>query len=230
MQKLGESSFTQIKEQEKISTSRADTAYVQCIANQLVAEVPASYGQSRWEVVVFDSPQVNAFALPGGKVGVYSGLLKVAKNQDQVAAVVGHEIAHVLARHSNERVSRTQLTNMGLSAADLALGQSGLRQPAMAALGLGVQVGYLLPYGREQEAEADRLGLEMMARAGFNPEQSIDLWRNMSAAASGRQPPELLSTHPSHGTRIQELNAAMPSASALYQQARTQGKTPTCRR
>ncbi|WP_375058523.1 M48 family metallopeptidase [Zobellella sp. DQSA1] len=230
MQQLGEASFTQIKEQEKISSNRADTGYLQCISNRLVAEIPAGFGQSQWEVVVFDSPQVNAFALPGGKIGVYSGLLKVAKNQDQVAAVVGHEIAHVLARHSNERVSRTQLSNLGLSAADMALGQSGLRQPAMAALGLGVQVGYLLPYGREQESEADRLGLELMARAGFNPEESIALWRNMSAASSGQQPPELLSTHPSHGSRTQELNAAMPNALALYQQARAQGKTPACRR
>lgn len=230
MQKLGETSFTQIKEQEKPSGNRSDIQYVQCITDRLVAEIPAGYGQTQWEVVVFDSPQVNAFALPGGKVGVYSGLLKVAGSADQVAAVIGHEIAHVLARHSNERVSRSQLTNIGLSAADVALGQSTLRQPAMAALGLGVQVGYLLPYGREQESEADRLGLELMSRAGFNPEQSLDLWRNMSAASSGKQPPELLSTHPSHGTRIQELDAAMPAALALYQQARAQGKTPVCRR
>ncbi|ATG73327.1 M48 family metallopeptidase [Zobellella denitrificans] len=230
MARLGESSFAQIKEQEKVSGNRADTAYVQCISNQLVAELPPVFGQHQWEVVVFDSPQINAFALPGGKIGVYSGLLKVARDQDQVAAVVGHEIAHVLARHSNERVSRTQLSNLGLSAADMALGQSGLREPAMAALGLGVQVGYLLPYGREQESEADRLGLELMARAGFDPQASIALWRNMSAASSGQQPPELLSTHPSHGTRTQELNAAMPNALALYQQARAQGKTPACRR
>lgn len=230
MAKLGESSFAQLKEQEKVSSSRADTAYVQCISNQLVAEIPSGLGQRQWEVVVFDSPQINAFALPGGKIGVYSGLLKVARDQDQVAAVVGHEIAHVLARHSNERVSRTQLSNLGLSAADMALGQSGLREPAMAALGLGVQVGYLLPYGREQESEADRLGLELMARAGFDPQASIALWRNMSAASSAQQPPELLSTHPSHGTRTQELNAAMPDALALYRQARAQGKAPACRR
>ena len=230
MARLGESSFAQIKEQEKVSGNRADAAYVQCISNQLVAELPPAFGQQQWDVVVFDSPQVNAFALPGGKIGVYSGLLKVARDQEQVAAVVSHEIAHVLARHSNERVSRTQLSNLGLSAADMALGQSGLREPAMAALGLGVQVGYLLPYGREQESEADRLGLELMARAGFDPQASIALWRNMSAASSGQQPPELLSTHPSHGTRTQELHAAMPNALALYQQARAQGKAPACRR
>ncbi|WP_050899411.1 M48 family metallopeptidase [Oceanimonas sp. GK1] len=226
MQRLGEQSFAQLKEQETISADGALNRYVQCVTNHLVAEVP---GGGQWEVVLFDSKQVNAFALPGGKVGVYSGLFTVAETQDQLAAVIGHEIAHVLARHSNERVSRTQLTNIGLSAADTALGQSGLRQPAMAALGLGVQVGYLLPYGREQEAEADRLGLQLMARAGFDPQQSVALWRNMSAQ-SGSQPPELLSTHPSHGTRIQGLSALMPEASNLYMQARAQGKQPACRR
>ncbi|WP_371319594.1 M48 family metallopeptidase [Oceanimonas pelagia] len=227
MQRLGEQSFAQLKEQETVSKDRALNGYVQCVTNQLVAELS---GGGQWEVVLFDSNQVNAFALPGGKVGVYTGLLRVANTQDQLAAVIGHEIAHVLARHSNERVSRTQLANIGLSAADTALGQSGIRQPAMAALGLGVQVGYLLPYGREQEAEADRLGLELMARAGFDPQQAVTLWRNMAAAESGNQPPELLSTHPSHGTRIQGLSTLLPQASNLYMQARAQGKQPACAR
>ncbi|MDP5291488.1 M48 family metallopeptidase [Oceanimonas sp. CHS3-5] len=226
MQRLGEESFSQLKEQETISADQRLNRYVQCVTNQLVAEVP---GGGQWEVVLFDSKQVNAFALPGGKVGVYTGLFKVANTQDQLAAVIGHEIAHVLSRHSNERVSRTQLTNIGLSAADAALGQSGIRQPAMAALGLGVQVGYLLPYGREQEAEADRLGLQLMAKAGFDPEQAITLWRNMAAQSNG-QPPQLLSTHPSHGTRIQGLSSLMSEASNFYRQARGQGKQPACGR
>ncbi len=231
MASLGQSSFEQIKGEEKLSTSRSDNAYVQCVTNQLVTVLPSSYRQSPWEVVVFDSPEVNAFALPGGKIGVYSGLLKVAKTQDQLASVIGHEMAHVLAKHSNERVSRSQLTNMGLGVADAALGQSGLREPAMAALGLGVQVGYLLPYDREQEVESDRLGLQLMAQAGFRPEEAVNMWQNMSAASSGRQqPPELLSTHPSHGSRIQELNALMPEAQSVYQQARNQGKVPACHR
>ncbi|WP_107851974.1 M48 family metallopeptidase [Oceanimonas marisflavi] len=227
MQRLGEQSFSQIKEQENISNDRNLNRYVQCVTDSLVTELS---GAGQWEVVLFDSEQANAFALPGGKVGVYSGLLKIANTQDQLAAVIGHEIAHVLARHSNERVSRTQITNIGLSAADAALGQSGLRQPAMAALGLGVQVGYLLPYGREQEAEADRLGLQLMAQAGFDPQQAVTLWRNMAAAESGPQPPELLSTHPSHGTRIQGLSALVPEASNIYMQARAQGRRPACGR
>nr|WP_206063738.1 M48 family metallopeptidase [Oceanimonas sp. MB9] len=227
MQRLGEQSFAQIKEQENISNDRELNRYVQCITDSLVAELS---GTSQWEVVLFNSDQANAFALPGGKVGVYTGLLKIADTQDQLAAVIGHEIAHVLARHSNERVSRTQLTNIGLSAADAALGQSGVRQPAMAALGLGVQVGYLLPYGREQEAEADRLGLQLMAQAGFDPQQAVTLWRDMAAAEAGNQPPELLSTHPSHGTRIQGLSALVPDANNLYMQARAQGRRPACGR
>ncbi|TDW62374.1 peptidase M48-like protein [Oceanimonas baumannii] len=225
MQRLGEQSFADIKEQEKISRHAGLNRLVQCVTRQLVAEVP---GNGQWEVVLFDSKQINAFALPGGKVGVYSGLLKVADTQDQLAAVIGHEIAHVLAQHSNERVSRTQLTNIGLNAAGVALGQSGMREPAMAALGLGVQVGYLLPYGREQEAEADRLGLQLMARAGFDPQQAITLWRNMAAAGSGSQPPEILSTHPSHGTRIEGLSGLLPEANNLYMQARARGVQPAC--
>ncbi len=227
MQQLGEQSFTQLKEQERISTDRGLNRYVQCVTSQLTATLP---GANQWEVVLFDSEQINAFALPGGNIGVYTGLLKVANSQDQLAAVIGHEIAHVLARHSNERVSRTQLASIGLTAADAALGQSGVRESAMAALGLGVQVGYLLPYGREQEAEADKLGLQLMAQAGFDPEQAIALWRNMAAAESGNQPPELLSTHPAHGTRIQGLSGLLPEARTLYMQARAQGKQPACDR
>lgn len=158
--------------------------------------------------MVFDSDQVNAFALPGGKIGVYTGLLNVAVNQDQLATVIGHEVAHVLADHSNERLSQSQLANTGLSITSVALGSSEYKQyqgMTMAALGLGVQYGVILPYGRTQESEADIVGLEYMAKAGFDPNQSVDLWKNMAKASGGNQPPELLSTHPSHSTRIKDL-------------------------
>ena len=170
-----------MKQQEKVSTDAKMNAYVSCVAKAVTAQVPSQYGITSWEVVVFDSKQVNAFALPGGKIGVYSGLLKVAKNQDQLATVIGHELTHVLAQHSNERLSRSQLTGLGLAAADIAMGSSEYRGATMAALGLGVEVGVMLPYGREQESEADRLGLDLMARAGFNPTEAIPLWQNMSA-------------------------------------------------
>lgn len=232
MGQLGADSFEQMKKQEKVSTDARINAYVSCVAKAVTAQVPASYGITSWEVVVFDSKEVNAFALPGGKIGVYSGLLKVAKNQDQLATVIGHELTHVLAQHSNERLSRDQLTGLGMAAADIAIGSSQFSQyqgAAMAALGLGVQVGIALPYGREQESEADRLGLDLMARAGFDPAQAIPLWQNMSAAAGGKAPPQLLSTHPSDESRIAELQAQQAEAQPLYQQARAAGLAPQCK-
>lgn len=124
MNQLGADSFEQMKKQEKVSKDARVNAYVSCVARAVTAQVPASYGITSWEVVVFDSKEVNAFALPGGKIGVYSGLLKVAKNQDQLATVIGHELTHVLAQHSNERLSRDQLTGIGLAVADAAIGSS----------------------------------------------------------------------------------------------------------
>ncbi|MGB6187313.1 MAG: M48 family metallopeptidase [Aeromonas molluscorum] len=230
MNQLGADSFNQMKQQEKVSKDAKLNAYVSCVAKAVTAQVPSSYGISNWEVVVFDSKQVNAFALPGGKIGVYSGLLNVAKNQDQLATVIGHELTHVLAQHSNERLSRDQLTGLGLAVADAALGSSQGSGAAMAALGLGVQVGVSLPYGREQESEADRLGLDLMARAGFNPAEAIPLWQNMGQAAGGKTPPALLSTHPSNESRISELSAELATATPLYQQARAAGLTLQCKR
>lgn len=229
MSKLGADSFEQMKKQEKVSKDAKLNAYVSCVAKAVTAQVPASYGITSWEVVVFDSKQVNAFALPGGKIGVYSGLLKVAKNQDQLATVIGHELTHVLAQHSNERLSRSQLTGLGLAAADIAMGSSEYRGATMTALGLGVEVGVMLPYGREQESEADRLGLDLMARAGFNPAEAVPLWQNMSAAAGGKAPPQLLSTHPSNENRIAELQAQQAEARPLYEQARASGLVPQCK-
>ncbi|MDN3611612.1 M48 family metallopeptidase [Vibrio ostreicida] len=210
MSALGAQSFGQMKQQQPISKDSKINAYVQCVSKALIEQLPAQLEFSEWEVVVFDSDQVNAFALPGGKIGVYTGLLKVANNSDQLAAVIGHEIAHVLAEHGNERLSQSQLADAGIKLTGVAIGSSGYaqyQQTALAALGLGVQYGVLLPYGRTQESEADILGLEIMAKAGFDPQQSLQLWKNMAKVAGGQQPPELLSTHPSHDSRIQDLSA-----------------------
>ncbi|MCG9579560.1 M48 family metallopeptidase [Vibrio tubiashii] len=210
MSSLGAQSFEQMKKELKVSSDAKTNAYVQCVTDSITQHVPKQPGFDSWEVVVFDSDQVNAFALPGGKIGVYTGLLKVAVTQDQLATVIGHEIAHVLADHSNERLSQSQIANAGLQLTNIALGSSEYAQyqgATMAALGLGVQYGVLMPYGRTQESEADVVGLELMAKSGFDPNQSVDLWENMAKASGGAQPPELLSTHPSHGTRIQDLSA-----------------------
>ncbi|MGR5209581.1 M48 family metallopeptidase [Vibrio sp. WZ-1] len=224
MSSLGANSFEQMKKEIPISKDKKTNAYVQCVAKHITDTIPPQAGFKDWEVVVFDSDQVNAFALPGGKIGVYTGLLKVAKNQDQLATVIGHEVAHVLADHSNERLSQSQLANAGLSLANVAIGASEYKQyqqATMAALGLGVQYGVMLPYGRTQESEADVVGLGYMAKAGFNPNQSIDLWKNMSKAG-GEQPPEFFSTHPSHSTRIKDLQATISSLPAYN------AKAPKC--
>ncbi|WGV98113.1 M48 family metallopeptidase [Vibrio sp. YMD68] len=214
MSSLGAQSFEQMKAEQPISTNTKTNNYVQCVAKAVLTTVPAQPSFKEWEVVVFDSEQVNAFALPGGKIGVYTGLLNVAINQDQLATVIGHEIAHVLADHSNERLSQSQLANVGMQVTSVALGASEYAEyqsMTMAALGVGVQYGVILPYGRTQESEADILGLEFMAQAGFDPNQSVDLWKNMAKASGGAQPPELLSTHPSHDTRINDLKAKIQS-------------------
>jgi len=216
MSSLGTQSFEQMKKELKISSDPKTNAYVQCVAQSITQHVAKQPDFDEWEVVVFDSDQINAFALPGGKIGVYTGLLSVAVTQDQLATVIGHEIAHVLADHSNERLSQSQIANAGLQLTNIALGSSEYAQyrgATMAALGLGVQYGVLMPYGRTQESEADLVGLELMSKSGFDPRQSVDLWQNMAKASGGTQPPELLSTHPSHDTRIEDLSAKIQTLS-----------------
>ncbi|MES1945061.1 peptidase M48 Ste24p [Salinisphaera sp. PC39] len=221
---MGAASYAEIKKETKTSSDASVNRYVRCIANAITAQTGGN-----WEVTVFADDQANAFALPGGKIGVYTGLLDVAENQDQLAAVMAHEVAHVLADHGNERVSTSFAAQSGLElvSAVSGAGQSATGQKVMSLLGLGTQVGVLLPFSRAQESEADILGLQLMARSGFRPEASVALWRNMAERSEG-QPPEFLSTHPSHGSRIGALQENMPKARQLYEQARGAGRTPSC--
>jgi predicted Zn-dependent protease len=223
---MGVAAFDQVKAKTPVSGNPGTSAFVRCVAGRITGEINPAQAQSRnWEVQVFTSDDVNAFALPGGKIGVYTGLLKVARTQDQLAAVIGHEVAHVLARHANERVSTAYTTEAALTA----VGTSGLVSPQlMGLMGLGTQVGVLLPFSRTQETEADLLGLDLMARAGFDPRQSIALWQNMSASHKGGAPPEFMSTHPSDASRIAKLNARLPSAMSLYEAAHGAGRRPQC--
>lgn len=223
---LGIAAFEQQKKEAPVSRDAKANAYVQCVAGQLLR----SMGQvpSEWEVVVFDAKQVNAFALPGRKIGVYTGLLGVANNQHQLAAVVGHEIGHVIAQHSNERLSTQYATQQGMALLQALGGEmTENKQMLFAVLGLGAQYGVILPYGRQQESEADYIGLELMAKAGFDPQQAVNLWQNM-AKAGGNQPPQFISTHPSNTTRIRDLQARMNAAVALQQQARSSGVVARC--
>ncbi|QEM83204.1 M48 family metallopeptidase [Halomonas binhaiensis] len=229
LDQMGAQAFQQYQ-QELPSVNGAPLEYVQCITRNIVAVLPPEERDQNWQVKVFKSDDANAFALPGGYVGVNTGLLKVATNQDQVATVIGHEIGHVLAHHANERASTQGLTQLGMSVGGSLLGAGGGAgsDAAMAAMGMGAQYGILLPFSRSHESEADTIGLDLMANAGFDPRASIDLWHNM-AASGGGQPPEWMSTHPSNSGRISGLEAHMSEAMALYQQAQAAGRVPQCK-
>ena len=183
-----------------------------------------------WDVVVFRNPSPNAFALPGNKIGINSGMLKIAQTQDQLAAVIAHEVGHILADHANERLTQQLAVQGSLALMDLVSDNPNdwKYQMVRKALGLGAEVGLLLPFSRTHEKEADAIGLDLMARAGFDPRTSIELWRNMAAASSG-QPVEFLSTHPSHETRYEELDERMGPAIKSFEAARLRGLNPDCK-
>lgn len=178
--------------------------------------------QFDWEVTVIkDDKTMNAFALPGGKIAVYTGIFPVAKTEAGLAAVMGHEVVHALARHGGERMSQNTLAQTTLQAIGFALGVSGanpvLSQAGMAALGVGAQVGVLLPFSRKHESEADYVGVLLAADAGYDPREAIQLWQRMGEMSGGKSPSEFMSTHPSHETRIQQLEEWMAEAMPIYQ-------------
>jgi len=229
MDVMGAQSFEQIKQQTPITEDKNIQQYVLCVANKIIPQVAQNPDPKQWEVVVFEDDQANAFALPGNKIGVYTGLLKYAKNQDQLAAVMGHEVAHVIAKHGNERVSNQMATEAGMSIATAVLGgtQNENSTLILAGLGLGAQYGIILPFSRSHESEADLIGLDLMAKAGFDPAQSVPLWQNMSQA--GASPPEFMSTHPSSDTRIKQLKERIPNANIAYQEAVKKGQRANCK-
>ncbi|OUS69837.1 peptidase [Pseudoalteromonas sp. A601] len=229
MSQMGQQSFADMKKNQKINNDPSVNAYVKCIAEDVIAVLPQQYASQKWEVVVFEEDSANAFALPGGYIGVHTGLLQVAKNQDQLATVIGHEVGHVIAEHSNERVSQSSIlqTGMQVGSAALDMGNVQYRNEIMQGLGLGAQYGVILPFSRSHESEADIIGLDLMAKAGFNPQESVTLWQNMSQAGSG-ETPEFMSTHPAPGNRIKELQANMSEALSEQKVANSSGKNPQC--
>lgn len=228
MASMGAQAFMQMRDDTPAVRERTLDAYVQCVARAIIEVPEVQRWSTEWEVVVFDDMQINAFALPGGKIGVYKGLLTVAETPGQLAAVIGHEVGHVLARHGNERVSQNLAVGQTLVLVDawMAAGNHGHREIAMAALGMGAQVGILLPFSRSHESEADVIGQELMAHAGFDPAEAVALWQNMAKAGSGG--PGFLSTHPSHETRIRDLRAGVERYGPLYREARAAGRQPDC--
>ncbi len=234
MAAMGAAAFQEIRTSSTRSSNSSQTAYVRCVANAIISVLTPAEMQTvsvtQWEVELFQDDSANAFALPGGKIGVNTGLLNVATNQSQLATVIGHEVGHVLARHSNERASQETGAQTAMQIGSVFLGaETVAQQQMMGVLGVGLQYGLLMPYGRTQESESDQIGLKLMARAGFDPRESIPLWQNMGASSGGQAPPEFMSTHPSHTTRIAQLQGWLPEAMALYQQAQAAGRRPNCR-
>jgi predicted Zn-dependent protease len=211
-QRMGLQAYQEIMAKSKLSTDRQANARVQRIGRD-IARVSQNIG-GEWEFNVIDEPKtINAWALPGGKVAVYTGLLHLGISDDELAAVMAHEVGHVIAQHSRERLSQAVATDIGLSV----LGASGkLGQGALQAVNLALGIGVGLPFSRLQESEADFVGLNLMAQAGYNPRAAITLWQKMSQGDKNG-PPEFLSTHPSSDRRMRDIEAALPKMMPIYE-------------
>jgi len=213
---LGLSAYQEILSGATLITEGPEYERVQRVARRLAAAVEDS--DIQWQFNLIRSRQANAFALPGGLIAVYSGILPVAKNDAGLAAILGHEMAHVIARHGAERMTHERLRQLGGVALSSSVGEMDptTRNRVMGAFGLGSQYGVMLPFSRKHESEADLMGLLYLARACFNPEEAPQVWQRMKEAGDGGSPLELLSTHPAHDTRIEELQAQLPQARKLY--------------
>jgi len=213
---LGVAAYQEVLREEKIVRDPAIVNVVEKVGRR-IAEA-ADKPEYNWQFTVIDDPKsVNAFALPGGKVAVYTGLFPVARDEAGLAAVIGHEVAHALARHGAERMSQglaLEIAAVGLSAA-LGDASPATQQGVMQAFGLGAQVGVVLPFSRSQESEADRIGLILMAKAGYDPEAALSLWRRMEEQGKNG-PPEFLSTHPGYETRQQNIRSWIAEARKYY--------------
>lgn len=211
---LGLEAYKEILANSKISDDPELNRRVKEVGRRIASVSPNP--EFDWRFTVIEDENPNAFALPGGKVGVNTGLFKVARNDDQLAAVMAHEVGHAIARHGAERVSQQLLIQGGLAGLGVTAGAESANtgayvQVAAAAATLGL----VLPFSRQQESEADHIGVRYMAEAGYDPRQAIELWKNFEAYG-GDRPPEFLSTHPSPGTRIQRLQSLMPAAMEIY--------------
>lgn len=221
--KLGADAYNQVLQEDAadVVVSGPDAELVQRVGERIaaVADDPGY----EWQFVLISSSEVNAWCLPGGKVAVYSGILAVTQDENGLAVVMAHEIAHAIAQHGAERMLQEQLTQVGLTAVSTTLGglDPGARGAVLALFGAGAQFGVLLPFSRDMESEADHIGLIYMARAGYDPEAAVALWQRMADQRKGPQVPEYASTHPSDETRIKNLQKWMPEAKKEYEEAIT---------
>lgn len=221
-----------IRANSPLVQDRATIDYVACVADAIVGVLEGDDAAMYWEMAIVNQPDVNAFVMPGGKIVVKSGILTVAQNQHQLAAVLGHEVAHVTAHHANERATRGELTGYGVEVLALILGGGYYNQTqgAYGAASALNTMGLMNPFSRMQESEADVIGLEYMSKAGFDPRESVELWQNMNKSDGTAKIPEFMSTHPSGETRIESMVEHLPEMLALYNQAQAEGRSPDCQR
>ena len=214
---LGVQAYREVLSQSQTISSGADFEMVKRCAARLTAATGAPGKDFNWQVSLVQSDQVNAFCLPGGKIVVYTGILPVAKTETGLAVVMGHELAHATLRHGSERILREKATNTLLQGVNWSMGDMDYaqRQRLMGLINAGARLGFTLPYSRDHESEADSIGLRYMARAGYDPREALAFWERMGKAGKGA-PPEFLSTHPAHETRIARLRKELPAALQLY--------------
>ncbi len=219
--------YDQFLKEHKVITGTPEARMVERVGRKIQKAVERYFAQKgmsnrlagyQWEFHLVEDPQVNAWCMPGGKVVVYTGILPITKNEVGLAVVLGHEIAHAVAEHGNERMSQGLMVQLGGLALSKALEEKpeATRNLFLTAFGIGAQVGVLLPYSRLQESEADHLGLIFMAMAGYDPREAIKFWERMAKMSGGNKPPEFLSTHPSDETRIKNLKKILPEALKYY--------------
>ena len=228
---LGLQAYREVLAREPLSADSATNAMVEKVGRRIANAAehpPGNLWQApnyRWEFKIVEKNEPNAFCLPGGKVVVYTGLLPITRNEAGLAVVIGHEVAHALARHGAERMSDQKVAAVGTAAAGIALattvgrrnqGAAVMMPAMMAALGAGATVGYLLPMSRAQESEADRIGLILMAQAGYDPREALKVWERMRAAGEGKHQAEWLSTHPADTTRLSDIKRWLPEAMTYY--------------
>jgi predicted Zn-dependent protease len=223
--------YDDVLKKSKLSTDTQKVEMVRRVGNRIAKAAEAFLAETgqqdkiknyKWEFnLIEDDKTVNAWVMPGGKAAVYSGILPYTQNETGLAVVLGHEVGHALADHGNERMSQALLAQMGGMALSVALStqQEQTKQLFMAVYGAGATVGFLLPYSRLHESEADRIGLTLMARAGYDPRQAIPFWERMSKQEGKSSPPEFLSTHPAPQTRIADIKKYLPEALPFYQKS-----------
>ncbi|WNJ18887.1 M48 family metallopeptidase [Pontibacter sp. G13] len=229
MAKMSAESYKAVLDSSALSTNAQQVALVRKVGNKISKAVESymrDHGMEdqvsafQWEFNLIESEQVNAWAMPGGKVAFYTGILPICKDEEGVAVVMSHEVAHVIARHGNERMSQALITQLGAATLSESMKEKPETTQAiwMGVFGAGAQLGVMLPFSRKHESEADEMGLHFMAIAGYDPNESVGFWERMQAAAGGGAPPEVLSTHPSSATRIENLKRLAPGIKAQYAQ------------